>query len=311
MGLQTITCYSGALWLGSIFFIHGMMQKRANAMEDVFSKYFIDPTDRNNWNNIMTVFEPHIYKNISPTGSTPSKPPRQIDGGYQPLTASKLGADYAAMYDQANSLGLLLDPDAMAYYYDETIDPIQNIEATMRWDMLLTSYIVLKNMEDVIGLIVEAIRPIYRSSGSKNLTPAQLWFHMDEFAHGTLFRADALTIVPWETVDQFRTDNPSNLGIVDVILNYYHTELWYINIPTITIGDESDSFSAVSTSGFRVLSPSSGLPYAVSSSFSPLGDPPASCTFITEYYNSRVIRFNIIGDDGGNISSSYKTLTVS
>lgn len=315
MGLQNITAHAGALWLGSIFFIHGMMQKRANSLNDVFSKYFVDPTDRNNWYDIQAVFEPHIYQNLSPVGSTPSKPPRQIDGGYQPITASKLGADYAAMYDQANSSGILLDPDAMIYYYDETIDPIQNIEATMKWEMLMTAYVVLKNMEDVVSLIFEAIRPIYRSTSAKPMTPAQLWFHMDDFAHGTLFTTDSLTIVPWQTVDQFKTDNPANLGIVDVILGYNYTELWYINIPTITIGSSSDSFT-VSTEGgsFVTLSAPSGLPYAVSSSFaSGAGDPPATCTFTTEYYNSNTVRYNLTLNDASNgtITSTYKTLTLS
>ena len=87
--------------------------------------------------------------------------------------------------------------------------------------------------------------------------------------------------------------------------------VWFINIPTITIGGGSNTFPGVSSSGFRLLTPSSGLPYAVSSTFAALGDPPATCTFYTEYYNSNVIKFGIVGDDGGDITSSYKTLTIS
>jgi len=315
MGLQNITTYGSGLFLGAIFFMHGMMTKRANMMNDIFAKYFIDPTDRNNWFDIMSVFEPHIYQNLSPSGSTPSKPPRQIDGGFQPITASKLASDYAQMYDQSKDLNLLLDPDAMAYYFDETIDPIQNIESTMRWDMLMTAYIVLKNMEDVVSLIFEAIKPLYRGTAATGMTPAQLWFHIDEFMHGTLSIADTINFVPWSTIDQFKTDNPSNLGIVDVILRYHYTELWYINIPTITIGSGSDSFH-VASSGFAVLSPPSGLPYGVTSSFAPdpVVDPltPSSAAFYNEYFNATVIRYGITLNDGsgGTISTTYHTLTV-
>ncbi len=317
MGLQYIITPGSGLYLGSIFFMHGMMIKRANIMNDVFSKYFIDPTDRNNWVDIMSVFEPHIYQNLSPSGATPSKPPRQIDGGFQPIIASKLGSDYAQMYDQAKNLNLLLDSDAMAYHFDETIDPTQNIEGSMRWEMLMNAYIVLKNMEDVTGLIFEAIKPLYRSTATQNKTPAQLWFHIDEYMHGTLSIADGINFIPWSTIDQFKTDNPSDLGIIDVILGYHFTELWYITLPGISIGGGSDVHH-VDASGFSTLSPPSGLPYGVVSTFvpDPVADPltetPSLFTFYNEYFNANVIKYTILLNDGtgGTITTTYHTLTV-
>lgn len=315
MGIQNIRCAGSGLFLGTIFFLTGMMQKRANIMNDVYSKYFVDPTTKTNWNKIQTVFEPHIHKNLNPVGSTPSKPPRQIDGSFQPITPSKTGADYASMYDQADSLNLLLDSEAMAYHYDETIDPLQNIEATMKWDMLITSYVVLKNMDDVVSLIFEAIKPLYKGTSYVNLTPAQLWFHFDEFAHGSLFGTDSIKVVAWDTIDQYKTDNSSDLGIVDVILNYDFTELWYINIPSSDISPETETFH-ITESGFKLLSPPSGLPFGVTSTFvsdDPGGGAEATCSITSDQFNSKVIKYSFAPGDagGGTITTTYSTITIS
>src|SRR4030042_3310552 len=113
MGLQYINSKGSSIFLMSIFNIVGMMQKRQNILNDVFAQYFTNPFNRTNWNNIVSIIEPHVLRNFIPTGSTPSKPPRQLDGSFGSIRVSKLASDVAAMFDQANSLSILLNPDEL------------------------------------------------------------------------------------------------------------------------------------------------------------------------------------------------------
>ena len=89
----------------------------------------------------------------------------------------------------------------------------QNLEATMRWNAIISAYEVIHSFDDVIESMFESLKPLYRSVSTFQKSPMQVYFYSGEYMHGIFIAPDSLHAVPWETIDQFKTDNLTNPGI--------------------------------------------------------------------------------------------------
>jgi len=274
MGLYNISCPASSLYMLGILQIVGFMQKRKLLIEDVFADFFIDSDTEAGWSKIQAIIEPHGLQKLVPTGSIPSKSLRQGDGMFQSFIVSRGHANLAMMFKTATTLGNIKDPDDeyLRVDWNMTDFPIQNQEASMRWNAIISAYEVVRSFNDVIESIFEAIKPLYMSLSSFQKSPMQVYFYSGEEMHGIFQGVDSLHGVPWETINQFKTDNPADPGIIDVMFNFSVNKLWYIPVPTITYGAGTDSFPGCNPTTTYVNASYSDC-FRKSGSFTP--DPPS------------------------------------
>jgi len=273
MGLYNINCPASSLYMLGILQIIGFMQKRKLLIEDVFADFFIDTDTEAGWAKMQAIIEPHGLEKLIPTGSIPSKSLRQGDGMFQSFIVSRGHANLAMMYKTATSLGNIKDPDDEYMRVDLNMAdfPIQNQEASMRWNAVISAYEVVRSFDDVIMSMFEALKPLYMSLGSFQKSPMQVYFYSGEEMHGIFQAPDGLHAIPWETINQFKTENLSDPGIIDVMFNFPVTKLWYIPVPTVTYGSGGSSFPGCSPETHYVNASDNDC-FRKSGSFTP--DPP-------------------------------------
>ena len=321
MGLQYWTCPANGLFTLGLFQIVGYLRQRKLLIEDVLGDFFIDPDTEAGWANIQRIIEPHGLSKVMLTGASPSKPIRQGDGMFNPFMLQKQHANICMMYETAESLGNIKDPDDeyLRMWWNIQDMPIQNQESTMRWNAILAAYEVIHEIEATTALVVESIKPLYYSNASYSKTPMQVQFFAGDMMHGALMKPDALCDVPWTTVDQFKTDNLLTPGIIDIMFNLSLEKLWYIDIPTIAFSGGGKSIPDCNPGTTFVLADDDDC-FDKSGSFSP--DPPTppgtdtqvSGTVTGDSFEASMWKTSIIaGDDPvitGTVSVSYKRLIV-
>jgi len=273
MGLYNISCPSSSLFMLGILKILGYMQKRQLLVEDVFADFFIDPETETGWSQIQAIIEPHGNSKLIPTAAIPSKPPRQGDGMFGMFMVQRAHSNLAIMYKTAERLGNIKDPDDEYLRIDlnPADHPVQNLEASQRWNAIISAYEVCREMEGQIILMFEALKPLYHSLSSWSKSPMEVYFYSGEYMHGIFVAPDALHPVPWETIDQFKTENPSELGIIDVMFEHQSTKIWFIPVPTVTFGSGSKTFPGCSPSTTYVMADHSDT-FRKEGTFTP--DPP-------------------------------------
>jgi len=246
MGLQYWKCPANALFTLGIFQIVGNMQKRKTLIDDVMSDFFIDADTKAGWAKIASIIEPHGTSKTMLTGATPSKPIRQGDGQFSPFMIQRQHANLCMMYEQANSLGIIrqdVEEDYMKMWWNFADFPFENQSSTLKWNAVISAYEVIREMEGSTALMLEAIKPLYNSNKVYDKTPMEVQFFAGDMMNGNVMIPDGLCNIPWSTINQFKTDNPLDLGIIDVILEKDPIDLWYLPVPTITFGVGSESFS--------------------------------------------------------------------
>jgi len=243
MGLQHWSCPANALFTLGMFQIVGFLDQRKLLVEDVFGDFFIDPDTEEGWAKIQQIIEPHGMSKIMLTGATPSKPIRQGDGQFGPFMIQKQHANFCMMYNKAEELGNIKNPDDedLRMWWNFADFPFQNQEASMRWNAIVAAYEVIHEIEANVELMVEAIKPLYYSNQVFSKTPMEVQFFAGEMMNGNVMVPDGLCNIPWGTVDQFKTDNPLDPGIIDIMFGFPLSALWYIPVPVITFGSGAGS----------------------------------------------------------------------
>jgi len=248
MGLYNISCPASSLFMLAILQVIGYMNKRELLVDDVFADFFIDPDTEDGWSKIQAIIEPHGNSKLLPTAAIPSKPPRQGDASFNPFMVQRAHYNLAIMYKTAVRMGNIKDPDDEYLRVDlnPADHPTQNLEATQRWNAIISAYEVCREMESQVYLIFEAIKPLYHSISTWSKSPMEIYFYCGEYMHGIFVAPDGLHPIPWETIDQFKTEDPNKLGIIDVMFNHQVSKLWFIPIPIITFGGGGKSFPGCS-----------------------------------------------------------------
>ncbi len=329
MGLQSISCPCGSLFLLGMLQIVGFMDKRKLIIDNIFKDFFTAPDTESQWQDIREVIEPHGLKKMLPTGATPSKPPRQGDGSLTPFKVNRAVFNLAMMYKTAAAKDILIDEPGMECFFDPRDNPNQHMEGALKWNVLITAFETCYEIESNVRLMLEAIKPLYHSEAAASKSPAQLYFFVDEFMHGTLIKPDSLVVVPWETIDQFKTDNLMDPGIIDVMFNFDVTKLWFIPVPTLTWGSGGGAHPVDPGVFFINDSGAAGIAFDKGGSFIPdalnVEDPPgippiatsASCNITLDNFNSGIWRTSVTpgvpgtaANDSGVVTVTYQTLTV-
>ncbi len=245
MGLQYWKCPANALFTLGIFQIVGFMQQRQLLIEDVMADFFINSDTQEGWSKIQQVIEPHGLSKVMLTGSTPSKPIRQGDGQFGPYMIQRMHANLCMMYNKANDLGIIrqdVREEYMEMWWNFADFPIQNQESTMMWNAVISAYEVIHEIEATTELMLEAIKPLYYSNEVYDKTPMEVQYFAGDMMNGNIMIPDGLCNIPWTTIDQFKTDNPNDPGIIDIMFGKPLIDLWYVPVPVITFGSGSDSF---------------------------------------------------------------------
>ena len=273
MGLQHWSCPASTLFTLGMLQIVGYLAQRKLLVEDVFGDFFIDPDTETGWSNIRRIVEPHGLSKIMLTGVSPSKPIRQGDGMFGPFMIQKQHANLCMMYDTAEKLGNIKDPDNeyLRMWWNQQDMPMQNQEATLRWNAILAAYEVIHEIEAITELMVEAIKPLYYSLSIYKKTPMQVQFYAGDMMNGNLMAPDGLYTVPWSTNDQFKTGDLLNPGIIDIMYNLTLDKLWYIPVPNISFGVDTKSIPLCGPGKQYVLSDHTDC-FKKTATFTP--DPP-------------------------------------
>jgi len=326
MGLYNLSCPASALFTLGMFQVVEFMQKRKLLIEDVFKDFFIDPDTETGWSKIQAIIEPHGLSKLIPTGSIPSKSLRQGDGMFQQFIVARGHANLAMMYKTAVSMGNIKDPDDEYLRVDLNMAdyPTQNQEASMRWNAIISAYEVIHSFNEVVESMFESLKPLYRSLATLNKSPMQVYFYGGESMHGIFLKPDGLHGVPWETVDQFKTGNLSDPGIIDVMFNFQTDKLWFIPVPIINFGVGSKSFPGCSPETTFVMADHSDCfrKEGIFTPDPPTPDPPPPdppYTPVTggasgDWYSAALFHVNIEpGSDPvitGTVGISYKRLII-
>ena len=324
MGLQYWKCPANALFTLGIFQIVGYMQQRETLIDDVMSDFFIDADTKEGWAKIASVIEPHGMSKVMLTGATPSKPIRQGDGSFGPFMVQRMHANLCMMYNQANSLGIIrqdVETDYMRMWWNFADFPLENQSSTLKWNAVISAYEVIREIESTTALMLEAIKPLYNSNAVYDKTPMEVQFFAGDMMNGNVMIPDGLCNIPWTTVDQFKTDNPLDPGIIDVILQKDSIDLWYLPVPTITFGSGSGSF-AVGPETTYVLSSDNDC-FCKTGSFtadppSPYTPPPpatyVSAVINPDLFQSNLWRVEVIPGNNatvtGTVNITYRRLIV-
>jgi len=326
MGLQYWSCPANALFTLGIFQIVGYLQQRKLLVEDVFGDFFIDPDTEEGWQKIQQIIEPHGLAKIMLTGATPSKPIRQGDGQFGMFMIQRQHANLCMMYNTANDIGDIIKEPEKEYlkmWWNFSDFPFQNQEATMRWNAIISTYEVIRELEATTELMLEAIKPLYYSNQSFQKTPMEVQFFAGDMMNGNVMIPDGLCEIPWSTIDQFKTDDINNPGIIDVMFGLPISKLWYIPVPEINFGSGGGSCHGGPEMTFCLASDDDC--YCKSASFSPdppTPDPPPPAppyTHVTgtatpDLFNASLFKVQIIpGTDPvitGTVNWSYRRLIV-
>jgi len=275
MGLYNINCPSSSLFMIAILQVIGFMNKRKLLVDDVFADFFIDPDTETGWSKIQAIIEPHGNAKLLPTAAIPSKPPRQGDGSFNPFMVQRAHYNLAIMYKTAVKLGNIKDPDDEYLRVDlnPADHPTQNLEATQRWNAIISAYEVCREMESQLYLVFEAIKPLYKSLTSWSKSPMEIYFYCGEYMHGIFVTADGLVPVPWESIDQFKTESSTNPGIIDVMFNHQVSKIWFIPVPIVSFGGGGASFPGCGP-GTTYVNASHSDTFKKEGSFIPDPQPP-------------------------------------
>lgn len=244
MGLYSISCSNtGLFYLGLIQIIYNM-QKRHDILEYVFADVYTDPYTKEGWEKINATISPYGSTKLIPTGSTPSKHPRQGDGQFTPFALDKSASSCTGMYNKGLEENLFITPNNMKVELTGDWNQIEQGNHMMRWNSICEGYETIKELTNGTQLLWEAINPLYQQNGSTSKSPAQLNFFGGSSCLGKYFGNDSLGGPTWASYNAFTDPSYDLLGTLFNNLS----EIWYMPVPTL---EEVEVLSSLHTVEYK------------------------------------------------------------
>jgi hypothetical protein len=229
MGLYFVNCsYSGLFYLGLNQIIYNM-QKRRDILDYIFAPVYTDPYTKEGWKGIEQSVGLHGVAKLVPSGSTPSKHPRQGDGQFTPFTIDKSSAAVANMYNIGVEKNLFVNPNEMQVEYTPAWNPIEQQNHMIRWNSICEGYETVEEMVRSTELLWSAINSLYGQNSSISKSPAQLNFFGGSSNLGIGFGGgDTLTGPPWKYYEVYFKPE---LDILGTMFNNSR-DIWFLPIPS-------------------------------------------------------------------------------
>ena len=241
MGLYSVSCSnSGLFYLGLIQIIYNM-QKRKDILDYVFASVYTDPYTKEGWGKIEKSIGPFGVSKLIPSGSTPSKPPRQGDGTFTPFALDKSAAACTVMYNKGIEDNLFITPDNMQVEFTGDWNQLEQANHMMRWNSICEGYETIEELVRSTELLWEAINPLFEQNGSVSKSPAQLFFFGGQSCLGKYFGGDSLGGPSWESYGAFSQPSLDLLGT----LFDNSRDVWFLPVPTLEEEEVLTSFYTV------------------------------------------------------------------
>jgi hypothetical protein len=245
MGLYHVSCSnSGLFYLGLNKIIYNM-QKRRDILDYVFAPVYTDPYTKDGWKEIEQSVGLHGVSKLVPSGSTPSKPPRQGDGSFTPYTLDKSSSACTNMYNIGIEKDLFVEPDLMRVEYTAVWNQVEQMNHMIRWNSICEGYETIEELVRSTELLWDAINPLFGQNGSVSKSPAQLFFFGGSSCLGKYFGGgDTLSGPLWQYYEAY--SQPS-LDILGTLFNNSR-DIWFLPIPTLNEVEVETSIYTVENS---------------------------------------------------------------